>query len=102
MPKAATKIEGSQSGAGKMAPAPKEPDKKRYSGRLAARIRFLREEAGLTVEELAEKITDAGHSIATPSLYHWENGNRVPSIDALPAIAKALKLKSVSELLPPK
>lgn len=80
---------------------PKEPDTTRYGGRLALRIRELREAAGLTVEQLAERITKAGYTTKTPTLYHWQNGTREPNIDALPAIARALKV-SIADLMPEK
>ena len=79
----------------------KEPDTSQFSGRIAARIRAERERIGLSVEELAAKIEGAGYSIAAPTLYHWENGNRRPDLDALPFIAKALRLR-LSDFLPPK
>lgn len=82
-------------------PAKKPPDTTTYSGRLGARLRTLREDRGLTVERVAELMTDYGYDISTPTLYHWENGRRQPSIDALPYLAKALKVRIV-DLMPAK
>ena len=82
-----------------MAPAKKQPDTKVYSGRLAAQIRELREAAGLSVEAVAAAMTRGGYQISAPTLYHWENGNREPALDALPALAKALKV-SLIDLFP--
>lgn len=79
----------------------KEPDQNRYSGRVAARIRELRTALGITVEDLAAKLTKAGYDVKPPTLYHWENGTREPALDAVPYLAKALKV-SVAELLPAK
>jgi transcriptional regulator with XRE-family HTH domain len=84
-----------------MARQQKEPDTAQFSGRIAVRIRTMREAAGLSVEELAELISKAGYVVAAPTLYHWENGNRRPDLDAMPAIAKALRVPLV-EFLPKK
>jgi ribosome-binding protein aMBF1 (putative translation factor) len=79
----------------------KEPDAAKYSGRIAVSIRATRERAGMSVEELAVRVSQAGYIVASPTLYHWENGNRRPDLDALPFIAKALRVP-LMELLPPK
>lgn len=78
-----------------------EVDSSRYAGRVAVRIRTLRKELGLTVEQLAKNVTKAGYTLAKTTLYHWENGTREPQLDALPALAKALKT-TVHGLLPDK
>jgi transcriptional regulator with XRE-family HTH domain len=83
-----------------MAPAPKQPDLSTYSGRFAARLRSLREKAGLTVEQLASDVNEAGHSVAVRSIYNWEQGTTSPPINAFPALAKAYRLKSTRAILP--
>ena len=65
-----------------------------YSGRFAERLRTLREKAGLSVEELAEK---TGVSIAT--LYSWENASRSPVNDDMLKVAETLGI-SIRSLLP--
>jgi len=77
-----------------MSPARIEPDDKIYSGRFAARLRTLREKAGLTIEDL---VTATG--IPRGTLYNWEAGIRMPPIDTFPTLAKALGVK-VRTLLP--
>ena len=77
-----------------MSPARVEPDDSIYSGRFAARLRALREKAGLTVEDL---VTATG--IPRGTLYNWEAGIRMPPIDMFPILAKALGVK-VRTLLP--
>lgn len=88
-----------------MSPAPKQPDQSTYSGRFAARLRQLREKAGLSVEEVVALVTrhnDSGRSSpAVPSYYKWEQGSTSPHIDLIPVIARALKLKP-RDLLPEK
>jgi transcriptional regulator with XRE-family HTH domain len=79
----------------------KEPDQSRYSGRLAKRLRTLRDAAGVDIDDLAEKLTKAGYPVSTPTLYAWESGRLQIQLDALPYLAKALKVK-VSDLLPEK
>ncbi|MEP3477981.1 MAG: helix-turn-helix transcriptional regulator [Fuerstiella sp.] len=84
-----------------MSPARKEPDLSTYSGRLAGHLRQLREASGLTSSEAAEKMNKAGYVISEAAFRHWENGTRSPHWDALPALAKTLKVK-VRELVPEK
>jgi len=84
---------------GKMAKPKKAANLETYSGRLAHRIRTLRERAGLDVERFSVTVTQAGYKVAVPTIYHWENGTNQPSLDALPYIAAALGV-SVRTLLP--
>lgn len=76
-----------------MNPAPKAPDETTYSGRFAARLRILREKAGLSVEETVIAMEKAGYALGVQTYYGWENGKRQTNWDAIPAIAKAFKLK---------
>ena len=77
-----------------MANKKKEPDKTIYSGRFAARLRKLREKAGITVEEMV-----AQTGIPKRTLYSYEEGERMPPYDTLPIIAKTIGVK-VRTLLP--
>ena len=77
-----------------MSPARIEPDTTMYSGKFAARLRALREKAGLSVEDLVKAT-----GIPRGTLYNWEAGIRMPPIDTFPILAKALKVK-VRTLLP--
>ena len=77
-----------------MANKKKEPDQTIYSGRFAARLRKLREKAGITVEEMV-----AQTGIPKRTLYSYESGERMPPYDTLPIIAKMLGVK-VRTLLP--
>lgn len=72
----------------------KEVDTNTYTGRFAARLRTLREDAGLSVDQLAEK-----SGIPRTSLYNWESATRQPLLDQIPVIAKALGVK-IADLLP--
>lgn len=83
---------------GSMAPK-RQVDTSTYSGKFAKRLTMLREEAGLTVKKFAAAVTKAGYPVREPTVYSWEQGRSAPHIDALPAIAKALKLGTV-DLLP--
>jgi transcriptional regulator with XRE-family HTH domain len=82
-------------------PPRKDPDKTKYSGRLAIRIRAAREKTGMSVEALVKRMNDAGYEIYLPTYYHWENGQRQPQLDALPILARILKV-SLHDLLPPR
>lgn len=63
----------------------KEPDLKRYSGRLAARLRSLRERAGKTAEEMADSL-----KVPISTYYAYENHNVALPTDLIPSVAKAL------------
>ena len=82
-----------------VAPQPKQVDESTYAGRLAARIRALRKEAGMDVATFAKTVTKKGYKVGTSTMYAWENGNLQPNIDAMPAMARALK-KELRELFP--
>ncbi len=84
-----------------MSPAAKEPDQSTYSGRFAARLRMLREKAGLSVDQVVAKMEKAGYELGSPTYYNWENGRRQVNWDAIPALAKTLRTKP-TELIPTK
>lgn len=85
-----------------MNPAPKKPDETTYSGRFAARLRMLREKRGLTVQQVAEAIREAGNKLTDRTYYSWEAGQYTPPFETLPAIADALSVKTVGGLFPAK
>lgn len=66
---------------------PKKADRSTFVGRVAARIRARRIERKLSGYEAAKA---AG--VPAQTWYHWEKGDRLP-LDALPAIARALKCR---------
>ncbi len=67
-----------------------------YSGRFAIRLRELREKAGLTVPELAERI-----GVPAQTIYHWEIGKPTFRLDLIPALAEIYGIEP-RELLPEK
>ena len=77
----------------------KAVDQSSYSGRVASRLVKLREEAGLTVEQVVEKINKAGYDMGCPAYRHWESNRSQINVDAIPSIAKALRMKP-REVLP--
>ena len=78
-----------------MSPRPrKEVTPDSYSARFALRLKELREKAGLTVDQLAER-----SGIPATTLYKWESDTRTPAIDRFPELASALRVKPRS-LLP--
>lgn len=84
-----------------MTPARKEPDLGTYVGRVAARIRKLREKARMSVEEFAGRVSkEAGTTISISTAYGWENGNNTPNLKMLPAIASALGVRKARNVLP--
>lgn len=82
-----------------MSPSRVEPNSTTYSGRLAVRIRELRDKKGWTTDEFAERLNRAGWETTPANVRHWENGTSRPNLDALPFIAEALGVK-VRNLLP--
>jgi len=66
-------------------PARKEPDKTTYAGRFAIRLRKLREDAGLSVIEVAEAM-----GVTPTTIYDWESTKSQPQISQLPQIAGVL------------
>ncbi len=73
----------------------KEIDTSTYEGRFAARLKMLREKAGLSVDELAGLL-----AVTDQCIYDWEAGRRQPKISDLPSIAQALALKKIKDTLP--
>ena len=68
-----------------MSPARIEPDKTTYVGRFAIRLRKLREDAGLTPEEVGTAL-----GVSPNTIYQWEAARRQPQIAQLPEIASVL------------
>ncbi|GAB5407360.1 MAG: hypothetical protein Aurels2KO_55910 [Aureliella sp.] len=83
-----------------MSPAAKEPDQSTYSGRFAARLRMLREKAGLTGVQAAIAVSEAGFPVKQTTYYNWESGHTEPPLDAFASLAVVLKQKSPRSLLP--
>lgn len=87
-----------------MSPAHTDPDESSYTGRFGARLRELRLEAGMSVEELAAAIAKNNTSrLNTPTartIYGWEAGVSSPHIGLFPAISKSLRLRSCRHLIP--
>lgn len=71
-------------------------DTSTYAGRIAERVRALREAKGYTVEKLAER---AG--IDWKRLYAYEQGVRTLPPELYPKLAKALGCKRPDEFFPP-
>lgn len=71
-----------------------EPDLTRYSGRVAARARALRERRGWSVPELAHKL-----DIGVQTVYGYENGKRDIPADRFPDFAAVFGL-TVRAFLP--
>lgn len=99
-PNRANRLAGSSES--RTVPKPKkEADQSRYSGRLAKRLRTLREAAAISPDDLAAKLTKAGYPVSSPTLYAWERGSIQVQLDALPYLARAFRVP-VAELMPEK
>ncbi len=76
---------------------PRKPiDTSTYEGRFAARLKMLREKAGLSVLELADKT-----GMPARTLQNWESMTSSPVDESLPTIAEALGVK-LRTLMPEK
>lgn len=71
-----------------------EPDTDKYSGRVAARVRALRDKRGWSVEELAHKV-----GVADQTMYGYESGKRDIPPDLYPDLADAFGV-TVRAMLP--
>lgn len=83
-------------------PPKRKIDTKRYSGRVAARMRALREERGWLVRELAVEINrllPPAKRVEASTVHGWDNGNRTIDPDLYPTIARVFSL-SIAEFLP--
>lgn len=69
-----------------MTPIKREADLSTYAGRFAARLRELREKAGLSQAELAEKTGTKQRTLSD-----WETGKAQPPFNVFPLLADALK-----------
>lgn len=92
---AATKLNGSLKGA-VVGRKRSKVDSSTYAGKIAARLRELREAKGLTVAELSDKT-----GIGLMRLYSYESHKRKIDPDSYPTLAKALGCKTVAEFFPP-
>ena len=94
----AGRLAGSQkpiTGDSRMAGRERVPvDRSKYSGRIAIRVRELREAKGLTVAQLADKV-----GVPAVRIYKYESNETVIAPDLYPALAKALGVKE-SEFFP--
>jgi transcriptional regulator with XRE-family HTH domain len=78
-----------------MSPARKEPDTSTYPGRFAVRLRSLREKAGLTHAEVADKM-----GVTSTTIYNCESGYTFPQAEQLLLLSNVLGLKTVGALFP--
>ncbi len=74
----------------------KEIDTSTYEGRFAARLKMLREKAGLSVDELAAKT-----GLPRQTLYDWESTKSSPPVKELLKLAEGLGI-AVRTVLPQK
>ena len=76
-------------------PAKKPVPTDTYSGRVASRLRTLREDRGWTVADLAERLNrllPEEKRIANSTLHAWDNGSRTADPNYYPALAKVFGL----------
>jgi transcriptional regulator with XRE-family HTH domain len=87
---------------GSAVPAKKDVKTDTYSGRVAARLRELRDAKGWTVLELTEKINlqlRKDKRVAPSTVHGWDNGSRKLDPDMYPVVAAVFRM-SVRHFLP--
>ena len=70
-----------------------------YKTEFAAKLRELREVAGVSIREAASRVTANKFACSKTTWMRWENGENSPPVEALPAIAAAFG-KKITNLLP--
>ena len=78
---------------------PKEPDTKTWNGRVAARLRELRQRKFKGQDEFVDALQLRGLDVTKTTVSGWETGYHFPTIDKLPVIAWTLGV-TVRSLLP--
>ena len=71
-----------------------------YSGRLAAKLRQLRDRSEMSVTEVVKKINRAGIRVSDSTYYDWEGGRLKPNLDAMPALAEIFGFNHTRSVLP--
>ena len=66
---------------------PVDPDLDTYEGRMGAHLRALRERKHWSVDALIEKLSLVGLDAAKTTIYSWEQGHRLPSMQAVLALS---------------
>lgn len=82
-------------------PPKSDIDTSTYSGRIAARLRSLREAKGWTVKELTARINKANppRSVAQSTVHAWDSNRHKVDPDYIPAIARVFRL-TIRSFLP--
>lgn len=83
-------------------PPKSDIDTSTFSGRVAARLRELREAKGWTVAELQERINNRlakERRVAQSTVHGWDNGSRKIDPDLYPLLASIFQ-KSVRTFIP--
>ena len=65
---------------------------------FGARVRQRREQLGLSLNDLAVLLDEAGAPITSQGIHRWEQGHTSPNVDRLETVATVLGL-TVAELL---
>lgn len=78
----------------------KEPDLSTYSGRVAARLRALREGKRLSPEDMVDRLGERGIRLTITSYYRYESGTHSLPLDYLPDVAHVFGM-TVRAFLPP-
>jgi hypothetical protein len=82
----------------------RQPNPKTYSGRLAARLRELRDSKGWSIEDLQARLTRYGATVPTSTIYSYEVGKEAGGADLpwhlVPIVAKVYGYQTANGWLP--
>jgi transcriptional regulator with XRE-family HTH domain len=81
--------------AGRKRTGPPKELRRKFSAQFGQRLEELVNRAGMSAKEFGERIGKSEDTV-----WSYFRGTRVPRLDGLPKIAKALGIRKVSVLLP--
>ena len=60
---------------------------------IGRRIRTARKRAGLSRRDLMLKLRAHGIDVVEATIFNWENGGSIPTVEKLPVLAEALSVE---------
>lgn len=68
------------------------------NGNIAELLKRYRKEAGYSVKEAVQKLSEQGLIISDKTMYSWESGHRQPDADTFLALCRLYDVKSFSDI----
>src|SRR5262245_17907172 len=79
----------------------KKLDASKPNERFGQHFRTLVDRSGLTVTELKDLLSKAGHEVSESAIRKWMRGDRYPDHELMEALGTALGLSDYRKILPP-